>query len=510
METDHDFEAYAPRDEQTPTNGQLPGNADMTAQNPPQPKATTAPRLTWSEEMKAGVHLIHTEIKDSPPYDLHARIFNTMFRDQLTAQDFPDGIAYYRIKKQLVQKDNTLSSIKAWEGAVAVVKSDRGAELLAMAKQIAGLDQPREVMRGAADHGTDGVVSYGTAETAADADGVLYNTGHMSSDATPAKTRRVKWTAEMRATAYLISRHIEEDPPHARRATIFNTMYGEHLTKCGFPVGIKYAKIHDQLLSKCDKWVDAISLMGSGRGAELLKNVMEIADPEKSKQLDEMLDGNKWKELLAEDMKICAENNHPKFAKPILRWTVEMRATAYLISIHVKDTHPYNLRTAVFNEMYGEHLVDCGFSAGVEYPLVYDQLTMRNRKREVKGKQWPAAMAVADSERGEELLQKVRQLAGITTPGEMEREIVRAGPDNAPHGDVLVGATTSVANPADTVYPDEEDTLEATAALRPASDLPSDTTPSYANFEDVLGMDNDKMAESVDTWLASVGAGGRR
>ncbi|KAK5737568.1 hypothetical protein LTR17_006615 [Elasticomyces elasticus] len=494
METDHDFEAYAPRDEQTPTNGQLPGNADMTAQNrkwrfayenpAPQPKATTAPRLTWSEEMNAAVHLIHTEIKDSPPYDLHARIFNTMFRDQLTAQDFPDGIAYYRIKKQLVQKDNTLSSIKAWEGAVAVVRSDRGAELLAMAKQIAGLDQPRAVMRGAADHGTDGVVSYGTAETAAHADGVLYNTGHMSSDATPAKTRRVKWTAEMRATAYLISRHIEEDPPHARRASIFNTMYEEHLTKCGFPVGIEYAKIHDQLLSrtdlsKCDNW-------------------------------DEMLDGNKWNQLLAEDMESCAENNHPIFAKPILRWTVEMRATAYLTSIHVKDTHPYNLRTAVFNEMYREHLVDCGFSAGVEYPLIYDQLTMRNRKREVKGKQWPAAMEVADSERGEELLQKVRQLAGITTPGEMERETVRAGPDNAPDGDVPVGATTSVANPVDAVYPDEEDTLEATAALRAASDLPSNTTPSYANFEDVLGMDDDKMAESVDTWLASVGAGGRR
>ncbi|KAK3635910.1 hypothetical protein LTR56_014448 [Elasticomyces elasticus] len=337
--------------------------------------------LKWTDEMKAAVHMIDNEIEDSPPFDLHTRIFNTMFGAQLSALGFPDGIVYSTIYQQLWRRGKATAPNQGWENAMAVADSDRGAELLQMARAISGLDRPMDVVRTDSTDAPAGYVAVGEAASAAGAGGAT--TGYTSGESKPHRERR-------------------------------------------------------------------------------------------------------------------------RVKAPRAKWTNEMRATAYLISREIEDSPPYTHRTAIFNEMYADHLADLGFQAGIGYPMIHGQLSTRNEKG--RGKQWPAAMAIADSTRGVELLEKVRELAHRDTLG----GIVRAGPDNGPEGNTPFDTATSVANLGDVIYPDEEDPLEATAALRAALDLPSGTTPSYANLEDVLGMDDDNMAESVDSWLASVRAGGRR
>ncbi|KAK4902206.1 hypothetical protein LTR27_001109 [Elasticomyces elasticus] len=337
--------------------------------------------LKWTDEMKAAVHLIDNEIEDSPPFDLHTSIFNTMFGAQLSALGFPDGIVYSTIYQQLWRRGKATAPTQTWENATAVADSDRGAELLQMARAISGLDRPMDVVRTGSTDAPAGYVAVDNAASAAGAGGAT--TGYISGESKPHRERR-------------------------------------------------------------------------------------------------------------------------RVKAPRAKWTNEMRATAYLISREIEDSPPYTHRTAIFNEMYADHLADCGFQAGIGYPMIYGQLSTRKEKD--RGKQWPAAIAIADSTRGVELLEKVRELAHRDTLG----GIVRAGPDNGPEGNTPFDTATSVANPADAVYLDEEDTLEATAALRAASEQPSGTTPSYANFEDVLGMDDENMAESVDSWLARVRAGGKR
>ncbi|KAK4957509.1 hypothetical protein LTR10_005474 [Elasticomyces elasticus] len=368
---------------------------DMGYVSGARPKRAFTRRLRWTDEMKAAAYLIDNEIEDSPPFDLHTRIFNTMSGAQLSARGFPDGIVYSAIMKQLGRRGKATAPTQNWENAMAVVDSDGGAKLLQMAKQIAGLDQPSEVVHGAVDDAPEGYMPFDTEASAADAENMLDGTTYISDDTEPLRSRR-------------------------------------------------------------------------------------------------------------------------KAGSPRMKWTTEMRTTAYLISIHIEDSQPYSLRTTVFNAMYGKYLAKCGFPDGVEYGLIQDQLYTRTRKegkgRPIDAKQsWSAAMAVAGSPRGVELLQQAKELAGINTPGEVERETVRAAADNAPDGHVAFGTEPLVATPDDVVYPDEEeDTLEATAALRAALDLPSGTTLSYANFEDVLGLDADKLAESVDSWLAAVRAGRER
>ncbi|KAK6414610.1 hypothetical protein LTR81_011642 [Elasticomyces elasticus] len=390
------------------------------------------PRVTWTAEMRVVAHLVTNNIVDRDPYTLRTEVFDSVCGEQLDKQ----------------------AQEKQWAEADKLLNSDRGKELLA------------EVMRVSVEKRPD---------------------RHPGS-AKP----NLRWTIEMRATAYLISREIEDSPPHARRAAIFNEMYGEHLADCGFPAGVGYPVIHEQLQmpnrkGKGKKWPAVMAVAGSERGKELLEVVRQLAS---ANNADDDPDEYVFNGTIT----------------PKLRWTDEMMAAIHLINTEIEDSTPSEVHTRIFNTMFRDHLATLGYPDGIAHSTITSKLWHKNSGK-ASGKSWQGAMALVKGERGAELLEMAKDIAGVAQP----REVVYAAADNAPDGYVAFGTETLVANPDDVVYPDEEeDTLEATVALRAALDMPSGTTPSHANFEDVLGMDDDDLAESHDSWLASVGAGGRR
>ncbi|KAK5717837.1 hypothetical protein LTR15_008678 [Elasticomyces elasticus] len=415
------------------------------------------PRVTWTAEMRVVAHLITNNIVDRDPYTLRTEVFDSVCSEQLDRQGLRGRVEYSAIFSQCSRRGlklKTKAQEKQWAEADELQNSDRGKELLA------------EVMRVSVEKRPD---------------------RHPGS-AKP----NLRWTIEMRATAYLISREIQDSPLHARRAAIFNEMYGKHLADCGFPAGVGYPVIHEQLQmpnrkGKGKKWPAAMAIAGSERGEELLEIVRQLAS---ANNTDDDPDGYVFNGTTT----------------PKLRWTGEMMAAIHLINTEIEDSAPFELHTRIFNTMFRDHLAALGYPDGIAHSTIRSKLWHKNSGK-ASEKSWQGAMALVKGETGAELLEMAKEIAGVAEP----REVVYAAADNAPDGYVAFGTETLVANPDDVVYPDEEeDTLEATAALRAALDMPSSTTPSYANFEDVLGMDDDELAESLDSWLASVGAGGRR
>ncbi|KAK3660357.1 hypothetical protein LTR56_000733 [Elasticomyces elasticus] len=106
-----------------------------------------------------------------------------------------------------------------------------------------------------------------------------------------------------------------------------------------------------------------------------------------------------------------ADNAIPQSKKVRVQWTAELKATVFLIMTEIDDVEPYSLRTDVFNDMHSDYLEATGHSEGVKYGVMITQYRNRVAVDKSMKASWVEAMAVVQSERGAEILRKVKETA---------------------------------------------------------------------------------------------------
>ncbi|KAK3630357.1 hypothetical protein LTR56_006967 [Elasticomyces elasticus] len=98
------------------------------------------------------------------------------------------------------------------------------------------------------------------------------------------KKVRVQWTAELKATVFLIMTEIDDVEPYSLRTDVFNDIYSDYLAATGHPEGVQYGVMITQYRNRVsvDKsmkasWMDAMAVVQSEKGADHTRKVKETA-----------------------------------------------------------------------------------------------------------------------------------------------------------------------------------------------------------------------------------------
>ncbi|KAK5682192.1 hypothetical protein LTS10_005317 [Elasticomyces elasticus] len=106
-----------------------------------------------------------------------------------------------------------------------------------------------------------------------------------------------------------------------------------------------------------------------------------------------------------------ADNTIPPLKKVRVHWTAELKATVFFIMTEIDDVEPYSLRTDVFNDMHSDDLAATGHPEGVQYGVMITQYRNRVSVDKSMKASWVDAMAVVQSEKGADIMRKVKETA---------------------------------------------------------------------------------------------------